>query len=85
MIPRQDLEQALKLVEALEYSPEGGWSKEMLVHEGKVVVFPATDNVGESPALVKDSEVTLLGSIATEWPDWYWEVCEEEDHYITLD
>lgn len=85
MTQRQDLKQALELARSMSYSPEAGWSTTVLAHGDSVVVFPAGDSVGESPALIEGGTATLMGSVAEHWPDWYWDVCEDESKYVTVE
>ena len=40
--------------------------------------------VGDAPAWVTPTEVVALSSNADTWPEWYWQVCEDDSAWVII-
>ncbi|WP_276907830.1 hypothetical protein [Corynebacterium riegelii] len=39
--------------------------------------------IGDAPAWVTPTGVVALSSNADTWPEWYWQVCEDDSAWVT--
>lgn len=65
--------------------PDAAWSPLVLCGPGAFMVMPGSDTIGEAPALWEPGKgITFLPSAAGSWPDWYWDLCEDDSAYIDV-
>lgn len=72
---------------AREALPERLWSNRVVVYGDEAMVMPEETVpmvIGDAPAWVTPTEVVALSSNADTWPEWYWQVCEDDSAWVTV-
>ena len=72
---------------AREALPERLWSNRVVVYGDEAMVMPEETVpmvVGDAPAWVTPTGVVALSSNADTWPEWYWQVCEDDSAWVII-